>query len=309
MIQVKNELKANFKMKDMGELHWLLNIEVKRDRYARTISFAQGAYIDLIIKRFNLQDAAPILLPMDPNTTLTKDQSPNASQEFEHMKNVPYREAIGSLMWAAMGTRPDIAFAVSLLSQFMENPGHVHWEAVKRVLKYLKGTRNYKLTFGDGEKGLRGFTDADWGQQPDRHSISGHCFLLDGGAFSWSSNKQRLVTLSSAESEFVAITNAVKEACWIRSFLGEIFRPLAQPITLYCDNQAAIIISNNNKFQGRTKHIDIRYKFIYEIIENEMIQLQYCSTENMVADIFTKALPRSKLLYFLSLLGFNGCLA
>jgi transposase InsO family protein len=304
VFKAKDDLNKSFKMKDLGELSWLLNMEVKRNKEKRTISFAQRSYIDLIIKRFHLQDASPVTIPMNPHTLLKKSQQPRTQREKNKMHNVPYREAIGSLMWAAMGTRPDIAFAVSFLSQFMENPEKPHWEAVKRVLRYLKGTREFRLTYGEGERGMAGFSDADWGQQYDRHSISGYCFIIDGGAFSWSSSKQKLITLSSAEAEFVAITYAAKEASWIHHFISEIFRPIEKPIKLYSDNQSAIIISKNNKYQGRTKHIDIRYKWVFEIVTtHKLVDLQYRPTDRMTADIFTKPLPRPKLLRFISDMG------
>jgi Reverse transcriptase (RNA-dependent DNA polymerase) len=137
----KNELKTTFKIKDLGDLHWLLGIEVKRDRESRTISFSQCAYIERILERFNLQDANPLSTPLDPYHKLSLAQSPSTSRHYEAMCGVPYREAIGSLMYVAQGTRPDISFMVSFLAQFMQNPGRPHWEAVKRVFRYLKGTK------------------------------------------------------------------------------------------------------------------------------------------------------------------------
>jgi hypothetical protein len=139
------------------------------------------------------------------------------------MKNTPYRDAIGSLMYAAVATRPDIAFAVSTLSQFLDNPGDLHWEATKRVFHYLAGTKDYELTFGSECHDLEGFTDADGAMQEHHHAISGYTFLSDGGAVSWSSKKQELITLSTAEAEFVAATHVAKEAIWLCKLLGDIY--------------------------------------------------------------------------------------
>jgi hypothetical protein len=135
-------------MKDLNEIYWLLNIKIEGDRKAKTISLSQNAYIEKILKHFNLQEVKTISMPIDPNTKISKDQCTISEKEKDHMKNVPYCQAIGSLMWAAVAMRPDIAFAVSLLSQFMENPREVHWEAIKRVLRYLKGMKNNKLIIG-----------------------------------------------------------------------------------------------------------------------------------------------------------------
>jgi hypothetical protein len=215
----KDQLRRELKIKDLGELKWLLGIEVKRDRTRRTISFSQSSYIDKIIARFGLQDAKPLSTPLDPHHHLSISQSPSTPHQFEAMRNVPYREAIGSLMYAALGTRPDIAFAISLLSQFMQNPGHLHWEAVKRVLRYLKGTRDKWLVFGDRQNDsqgtLEGFADADWGLQEHRHSISGYLFTIDGGVILWSLKKQSIVALSTTEAEYIAVTHTTKEAFWI----------------------------------------------------------------------------------------------
>ena len=152
-------------MKDLGEIHWLLNLKIERDKSAGTISISQEAYIDKILSRFNLQDAKTHATPLDPTTKLSKDQCPTTDAEKKIMEKIPYRQAIGLLMWAAVATRPDISFAVSLLSQFLENPGITHWNAVKRVFRYLKGTKDKKLVLGGSREGIVGYTDADWASQ------------------------------------------------------------------------------------------------------------------------------------------------
>jgi len=242
---------------------------------------------------------------MDPNTHLSSENSPLTDEEKAAMKMVPYREIIGALNWIAVGSRPDIAFVVGQLAQFLENPGRVHWEAAKRVVRYLKGTKEKKLVYGaSGKSGLMSFTDADGASQDHRRAISGFVVLIDGGAVSWSSKKQELVTLSTMEAEYVAATHAAKELVWFRRLLGEIFRPLNVPINLFSDNQSAIALAHSNgQFHARTKHIDIRYHFIKFCIEDLSIDLIYCPTEEMTADIFTKPLSTAKHSKFAHSLG------
>ena len=173
---------------------------------------------------------------MDPSIHFSKDQCPKTPEEIADMARIPYREAIGSLIYCAVATRPDIAFPTSLLAQYMENPGRVHWEAVKRIFRYLSGTKDWRLTYGTTDKFLEGYTDADGSSQEHRHAISGYVFLINGGAVSWSSKKQELVTLSTAESEYVTATYAAKEALWLRRIIGEVYQPLNDPIILYSDS-------------------------------------------------------------------------
>jgi hypothetical protein len=300
----KARIGTKFKLTDLGAISWLLGFTITRDRAARTISLSQHAYISTILRRFNFEDCKPLAMPMDPNTQLTKEQCPTTVEEIAEMKVVPYREAVGSLNWAAVGTRPDISFVVGVLSQYLENPGRVHWEAVKRVFRYLQGTKDWRLTYGGEARGIMGFTDADGASQEHRRAISGSVILIDGGAVSWSSKKQELVTLSTTEAEYVATTHAAKEIIWFRRLLGEIFRPLEYPITLYSDNQSSIALAHTQgQFHARTKHIDIRYHFIRYTIDNGQIQLMYCPTEDMTADILTKALPSGKAKHFARALG------
>ena len=207
---VKRGLENHFEMTDLGEAHWLLGVEIRRDRAKRTLSLSQGAYVQTVLGRFNLENANTVTSPMDPSVHLTKSQSPATDEEKEDMASVPYRELIGSLMYAAVATRPDIAHAVTALSQFLENPGHAHWQAAQRVVKYLKGTGDFGLTYGlaDGV-GMPagkpvGYTDADFASQEHRHSVSGYAFLVHGGAVSWSSKTQAVIALSSTEAEYIA---------------------------------------------------------------------------------------------------------
>jgi hypothetical protein len=207
-------------------------------------------------------------------------------------------------MYVTVMTRPDIAYAVSTLSQYMESPHTTHLTAVKRVFAYLLGTKNLKLVLGGKDPGVLGFSDADWASNLHRHSISGFAFFVGCGAVSWSAKKQHIITLSSTESEYVALTNASKEVIWIHKLLRELPFLITHslPTTLFCDNQGAIDLSKDSKFHARTKHIDVHFHFVRQTITQGHIKIQYCPTDDMIADIFTKSLSRVKLQYFRDLL-------
>lgn len=240
---------------------------------------------------------------METSTHLTTAQAPSTTKETAMMRNVPYHEAVGSLMYASLGTRPDITYAVQTVSRFSKNPGLAHWEAVKRIFRYLKGTKNLWLTYGGNPRELTGYADADGSMADDRHAISGYAFMINGGAISWAAKRQEIVSLSTTESEYVAITHASKEGLWLRSLLSQLFSTTLETTTLFSDNQSAIALTQDHQYHPRTKHIDIRYHFIRWIVENGSLRLLYCPTEDMIADALTKPLPSPKVKHFANELG------
>ena len=292
----KGKLNNKFPLTDLGPINSLLGIQVTRDQAAHTITLSQRSYINSILSRFSLTDAKAYHTPMVPSSSYSMRDSPSSPTDLACMRKVPYREAIGSLMYAAIATHPDIAFAVSTLSRFLENPGEAHWQAVKHVFCYLAGMRDHALTYGAERHELLGYTDADRASQEHRHTISGFTFLIDGGAVSWMSRKQELVTLSTAEAEYVAATHAVKECIWLHRLIGELFPSLITQTTLHCNNQAALTLAVDDNYHARTKHIDICYHFICQCITRKAIDLVYCPTDDMTADILTKALPQWKVI-------------
>ncbi len=219
------------------------------------------------------------------------------------MKNVPYHEAVGSLMYAAMGMQPDIAFATSTVVQFLENPGWKHWEAVRKIFQYLKGTKDWKLVYGGEKRELTGYVDTDGASQEHWRAISSYVFMIDGGAVSWSLKKQELVTLSMAEAEYMAATHTTKEVLWLHSLIGEVFSPLESSTTLFGDNKSTIALTNGGQYHSCMKHIDISYHFIRYIIEAKSIKLIYCPTNEQTADTLTKALPSTKAKHFVTEMG------
>jgi hypothetical protein len=300
----KSDIKKYWEITDHGPINWFLGFEIKRDRNARTIAINQRAYIENIVEKFRLTGAKPVSTPMEPGTQYSVDQCPSSMNQMAKMRGVPYSEAIGSVLWPVVVSRPDAAFAVGVLSQFIQNPAFVHWEALKRVINYLGSTKNLWLTFGGSKESLvEGFCDADWAGQKHRHSISGFSFHYGVGAVSWSSKKQNIVALSSTEAEYVAQTHAAKEAIWLRSFISEIQGTKPGALTVSCDNQGALALAKDNKYHARTKHIDLRYHFIREAVEDGKIKIKYIPTEENVSDIFTKPLPKPKFQRFVDLLG------
>ena len=255
----------------------------------------QEAYIKAIVARFSLADMKAYSMPMVPSAQYSKHNSPVSATDAARMCKVPYCKAIGSLMYASVVTRPNIMFAVSTLSQFLENLGEVHWEVVKRVFCYLSGTRNVALTYKGEQHDLLGYIDADGASQEHRQAISDHTFIIDGGMVSWSSQKQELVTLSTAEAEYIAAMHAAKEGIWLCRLTGEILTSKLESMTLYCDNQAALKLAQDDNYHTHTKHIDIRYHFIQDVVEWGLIDLQYCPMDDMTADILTKALLHWKV--------------
>ncbi|KAF9799838.1 hypothetical protein IEO21_10490 [Rhodonia placenta] len=301
MTKLKHDLGSRFEIVDLGELRWLLGFEVHRNRSARTISLSQASYIDTLLDRFGMVEAHTLTVPLDSHINLFDIEITN--EDRHEMSRKPYARLVGSLMYAAIGTRPDIAFAVSTLARFMATPAPVHWDAAKRVLRYLKGTRDLRLTFGTSSHTLVGYSDADWASQPHRHSISGHVFLYSGGSISWSSRKQPIIALSTTEAEYISVSDTSREMLWLRSLLAELTSPLPTPTPLYSDNQSAITIAKSGMLHARTKHIDIRYHFIREVISSGRATLAYCPTDEMVADILTKPLVRDKVAMLAHLLG------
>jgi hypothetical protein len=215
------------------------------------------------------------------------------------MEGVPYKSIIGSLMYLMVSTRPDIASAVGLLSRFLENPGRTHYEAAKRLLRYVSKTRNMGLMFySHGVIEVAGYCDSDWGGCPDtRRSTTGYVFKLGGAAITWNSKRQTTVALSSCEAEYVAAAQAAKEAIWIRSFLGELDVLQDWPITIETDSQSALSLMKNVGYSARSKHVDIQVHFVRETIMKEYVQFMYVNTEMQVADSLTKAVTREKVEY------------
>jgi len=289
MQQIKSSLASRFMMKDMGQLHYCLGINININEKGQQLQLCQKQYICKLLQRYGMTEAKPVSTPMDLNVKLVKEDGYS-----KPVDPVNYQSMVGSLLYAAIGTRPDISYAVGKLSKFCAAPTEAHLTAVKRVLRYLKGTISLVLQYNRGDDELIGYSDADWGSDgDDRHSTTGNLFLMSGGAVSWLSKRQAVVALSSAEAEYIALSSATQETVWIRRLLGDLTNVL-EPTVLMEDNQGAIAMSRNPVDHARTKHIDIRYHFVREAVQNRIIELIYCPTINMIADVLTKPLAKER---------------
>ena len=207
-----------------------------------------------------------------------------------------YQSLIGSLLYANLGTRPDISFAVGRLAQYAANPSPKHLSLAKYVLKYLKGTINYRIRYdGANGVGLYGYSDSSWGDNPDDYrSTSGYVFLLAEGAISWSSRKQKTIALSTTEAEYMALTDAGNQATWYQSFYSELGYNVEDPILLHGDNKGSVDLASNPVTGRRSKHIQLKHHKIREYVQNNVVDLVRTKTEDMVADGLTKSLAKSR---------------
>ena len=295
--QCKRELAAEFEMKDLGLMHYFLGLEVWQR--PGEIFLSQGKYIVKLLERFGMVDCKSVSTPMELNF---KKLSGSAAGPI--LANpTEYRQLIGALMFL-VNTRPDICFAVNTLSQQMVEPHHFHWVGAKNLLRYLRGTINHGLRYTAGSVILRGYTDADWaGSVVDRKSTSGCCFNLGSASISWMSRKQKSVALSTAEAEYIAASMACCEAVWLRKLFSELFQHVLDTTVILCDNQSGIRMTENPVFHDRSKHIDIRYHFIRDMVQRGAVRLDHIGTDEQVADILTKPLGKVKFLTFRESLG------
>src|ERR1700730_2169630 len=228
-------------------------------------------------------------------------------EETEEMCSVPYLQAVGSLMYLAVATCPDIAYAVGVLARVSKNPGLAHWKAVKHLFHYLKGTMDLKLTYAPDPSSPELFTtfsDADHAGNPDNgRSTGGYVVKMGTGAISWSSRLQGIVALSTTEAEYVAATSAGQETLWLCNLFQEMGYPISGPSALYLDSASALAVAKNPEHHGRMKHLDLRFYWLRDEVEKGTISLGHVSTSAMPADILTKALGRVKVLEMQEMLG------
>ena len=287
---VKKRLQERFEMKDLGTATFLLGIELRRQG-AGDLLLVQQKYALEVVQRFGLVDCKTVSTPFEPGSLLGLEGCPTSSEERDAMEGIPYRSLVGSLMYLAVCTRPDLAMGVSTLSRFCQDPGMVHWEAAKRLLRYVKGSSGDGLLYICGEDvALWGYSDASYGNdQETKRGRSGFVMMSGGAAISWGSKLQEVVALSSTEAEYMALTHAAQEALYLSQLQAEMgVDGDVHGVLLLCDNQSSIKIAQNPVFHKRSKHIAIRFHFIRERVESGEIMLQFVRTKEMAADQLTK---------------------
>ena len=289
---IKGEIKKAFGIKDLGPLRNFLGMQFERKLETCELWIHQEMFIDSLLLEYELTNCNAVKTPLDPDHPLglpTDTHAPiaNLTHSFQRL--------VGSLLFLQTCSRPDISFAVLLLSQHCASPEPRHFAAAKRVLRYLKGTRSYRLHYGGENRDLplSGLSDADWaGDKKDRASISGFVWSLGGGPISWSAKKQNCIALSTTEAEYVALTRAVQEGIWLRQSLDQFHIVCPVPLVVSTDNNGAKSLSINDSNHGKAKHIDIRYHFIRSHIESGSFVVQHTPGVENTADIFTKPLSR-----------------
>ena len=328
--RVKQELKDNYEMKDLGRAHHLLGCEVNHDESTGTTYLSQYQFTKTAVEKFLSADSEMMDTPCDPSVNLSKTMCPESAQEKGEMQQIPYRQAVGTLLWLSLGTRPDISYAVSQVAKFNENPGKEHWRAVKRIFRFLKGSSKRGLKFYGIRKsneftgrfnslnqlgnieviiyqnGKRliseedilealAFVDANYARCIDtRRSVTGFIFFIGASPISWQSKQQISTALNTMEAEYMAACAATQEAIWLLRVLRELGCVFTRPLTIYEDNQACIHLSKNPGDFSRSKHIDTRYHFVREQVAQQTVILKKVETKDNLADVFTKPLDRKQ---------------
>ena len=295
--EVLAQLEAKFLVKNLGPLSYYLGVRVEQTKEANTLR--QDGYIDKMLATFKMEDSKPVDTPGVPGQILTKAHCPApGSAEHAEMATKPYRQVVGSLMYNYCATRPDIGSILAKVASFANNPGIPHWVASKRILRYLKGTKDLAIQYTGrlfrGDKvTIVAYCDSDWAQCPDdRKSTTGYVVQVGGGPVAWQCKKQHTVALSTTEAEFVAITEATKDVLWVTYFLTELGIEYDTP-QIHSDSQSALEWSKNASHHQRNKHVALKYFFIRDAVRDRLVRLGYISTKDNVADILTKPTTRA----------------
>ncbi|SDA02957.1 BZ3500_MvSof-1268-A1-R1_Chr11-1g03235 [Microbotryum saponariae] len=300
---VLTQLKARFEARSTDEASFFLGQSIIREGKTGAAIVTQSHFVDAILEEYNMANASPRPTPLAAPSTLRN----RVNSDFDPA-SIPYRAIVGKLLYLSGTTRPDIAFAVSKAARFCNNFEAEHWEALKHILRYLVGTRNFGIRYQKTHQPmsaiLEGFVDADHGADPvTRRSVSGYVFTCAGGAISWIAKRQTLVTLSSTEAEYVAMSYAAREGIWLRRLLADLGFEQTSPTRLRGDNQSAITLAKHPAFHARTKHIGIHFHFIRDHIAEGTIEMVWVPTGTMAADVLTKGLGTQKHYQFVHAMG------
>ncbi|KAD6795802.1 hypothetical protein E3N88_06698 [Mikania micrantha] len=287
----KVSMRSEFEMSDMGLLRFFLGLEVTQAKDG--VFVCQSQYAKNLLIKFGMGGAKAESTPMNVSEKLQLDDQAEKADEWN------YRSTVGGLIYLTH-TRPDLAYAVSVISRFMQKPSKIHQGAARRIMRYVAGSYKYGLWYGlNSELKLVGYTDSDWaGCLDDRKSVSANIFMLGSCAVSWSSRKQASVALSSSEAEYISATAAACQGIWLRRILSDLGIDQTGPTIILCDNKSAINLSKNPIMHSRSKHIELKHHFIRDLVKQEAIQLEFCGTNEQLADMLTKAISKEKFVFF-----------
>jgi hypothetical protein len=300
---LKSQLSSEFEMKDLGAAKKILGMEITRDRKSSVLFLSQQNYIQKVLHHFNMHDAKSVSTPIASHFKLSALQCPSTDEDIEYMSRVPYSSAVGSLMYAMVCSRPDLSYAMSLVSRYLADPGKEHWKAVQWIFRYLRGTSKACLKFGKTGEGLVGYVDSDFAADLDkRRSLTGYVFTVGGCAVSWKATLQSVVAQSTTEAEYIAINEACKESVWLKGLYAELCGD-DSCINLFSDSQSAIYLTKDQMFHERTKHIDIKYHYVRDIVAQGKLKVCKISTHDNPADMMTKPVHVSKFELCSSLVG------
>lgn len=276
----------------------------------RRFWLSQSQYIEKVLHRFHMSRAKPISTPLAAHFKLSTLFGLVDAEEERYMSRVPYACAVGSLMYAMVCTRPDIAHAVSVVSRFISKLGKEHWKAVQWILWYLRGTSKYGLMFDQRVANLGqvvGCSDSDFtGDLDERRSLTGYVFQLCGSCVSQRATLQHTIVLSTTKPEFISLAEAVKEAIWLYGFLGDLGIVQVDRV-VFCDNQSAIHLAKDEKFHERNKHIDVRNFFIRLHVKKKALCVEKIGTKDNPTNMLTKVVPKAKFEHCLNLVGVRAC--
>lgn len=280
----------------MGDVKHFLGLSIEKQNGVYNISLAN--YIDNLVSRTGLSEAKIAKTPMDPGYLKNNMESKPLEDSTK------FRAVVGALLYVAVCARPDIAASTAILGRKFSAPTETDWTAAKRVIRYLKGTKNWSLRLGGEKQELKAFSDSDWaGDQSTRKSTTGFVIYYAGGAVSWVSRRQACVTLSTMEAEYVALAETCQEVLWMRRLLKDLGEEQISGTIIEEDNQSCLSFAKSERTNKRSKHIETKHHFIKDLCERGEVVLEYCPTDRMNADIFTKPLGVVKHQYFVEQLG------
>jgi Reverse transcriptase (RNA-dependent DNA polymerase) len=302
---LKAKIGTHYKITYLGEINHFLGIRITHDRSKKMITIDQSHYIDCMLTRYDMTQCKSAYTPFAPSTKLT----PNMVKFSDSSITSKSQQIVGSLMYAMLGSRPDICFAVNRLSQFGSNPTEEHLLAAQHVLRYLSTMRGHSVTYGKNDSTeIVSYSDSDWANNTEgRRSTSGYIFILSGGSIAWATQKQRIVALSSTEAEYMALTECTKHAQWTISLLQQLDFEVELPLDTFSDSLGARAIAANAVFHKRTKHIDVKYHYIRDCIKKGIIEISAVTTKDNAANILTKPLPCDQHKKLSSKLGISDC--